>query len=288
MMKSNLVRTGIVGFFAATLGVMGCASGDSDNTSSDQLLGDPAAQQQDPAADADASSCKSYSGRAVAATVKVGKPNGLGDYEDTIFVSDTKALAKEGGQQTASLLTVNAGNLVKAGVANASTEGGKGRAHSHSAVANAALFRDAPVGGLLGDVLGEDGRGGTIAIDLRPILNDLGVTDLVSNLFGKGGLLEHGIIVDVVEEDAWAYCDKKGKPHVGAGVKVVNLRLNGKPIQITTDPNQIIDLGIVRIAINDQSVSDNGSSIDAAAIRVTVADIVDVKVARASAGVSCR
>jgi hypothetical protein len=282
-----MVRTGIVGFFAATLNIINYASGDSDTSSSDQLLGDPAAQNQDPAADADASNCKSYSGRAVAATVKVGKPNGLGDYDDTIFVSDTKALAKDGGQQTKSLVTIDAGNLLKAGVADASTEGGKGKTVSRAAVANAALFRNGPVGGLLGDVLGEDGRGGTIAIDLRPILSDLGVTDLVENLFGKGGLLEHGIIADVVEEDAKAWCDHKGKPHTAASVKIVNLYVNGKPIQITAGPNQIIDLGIVRIAINDQSVSADGSSIDAAALHVTVLDLVDVKVARASAGVSC-
>jgi len=287
MMKSTMIRTGIVGFFAATLGVMGCASGDSGTSSSDQLLGDPAAQNQDPAADADGSNCKSYSGRAVAATVKVGKPNGLGDYDDTIFVSDTKALAKEGGQQTKSLVTIDAGNLLKAGVADASTEGGKGKTVSRAAVANAALFHNGPVGGLLGDVLGEDGRGGTIAVDLRPILADLGVTDLLENLFGKGGLLEHGIHADVVEEDAKAWCDHSGKPHAAAGVKILNLYVNGKPIKISTEPNQIIDLGIVRIAINDQSVSADGGSIDAAALRVTVADLVDVKVARASAGVSC-
>ncbi|WP_394846810.1 hypothetical protein LZC95_05015 [Pendulispora brunnea] len=286
MINSNLIRTGMLGLFAATLGVMGCAAGDSDTSSSNNLTGDPSAQQ-DPAADGDACHCKSYSGRAVAATVKVGKPNGLGDYEDTVFVSDTKALPSSGGHQTASLLTLNAGNLVKAGVANASTEGGKGKTVSRAAVANAALFRDAPVGGLLGDVLGEDGHGGTIAIDLRQILSDLGVTDLVSDLFGKGGLLEHGILVDVVEEDAKAWCDD-GKARSAAGVNILNLRINGKPIQVSTDPNQIIDLGIVRIAINDQEKSADGGSIDAAALRVTVADIVDVKVARASAGIKCR
>ncbi|WP_394834295.1 hypothetical protein LVJ94_48130 [Pendulispora rubella] len=286
MINSNLIRTGMLGLFAATLGVMGCASGDAGNSSSDNLLGDPAAQQ-DPAADADGCHCKSYSGRAVAATVKVGKPNGLGDYDDTVFVSDTKPLGKNGDQQTASLVTLNAGNLVKAGVANASTEGSKGKTTSRAAVANAALFRDAPVGGLLGDVLGEDGNGGTVSVDLRQILSDLGVTDLVSDLFGKGGLLEHGILIDAVEEDARAWCDD-GKPRSSADVKILNLRINGKPIRVSTDPNQIIDLGIVRIAINDQEKSADGGSIDAAALRVTVADIVDVKVARASAGIKCR
>ncbi|HWL87367.1 MAG TPA: choice-of-anchor P family protein [Polyangiaceae bacterium] len=286
MMTSKLLHTGIFTVFAASLGIVGCASGDAGSSSSDQLQGDPAAQGS-TAADPDSSPAKSFSGRAVAATVKVGKPNRLSDYSDNIFVSDTKPLSSKGGSLTASLATINAGNLVKAGVFNGSTHGVGDSTDSRASVANAVLFHGGPVGGLLGDVLGEDGHGGTAAIDLRQILSDLGVSDLVENLFGKGGPLEFGIHADVVEEDARAWCDHKGNAHSAAGVKILNLFVNGKPIRVTTAPNQGIDLGIIKIAINAQSKSDDGGTIDAAALEVNVADIVDVKVARASAGVTC-
>ena len=282
--QSNLVRTGILGLFAATLGITGCAAGDSGNGSSnDQLLGD---QAPTGSATDSGKPAKAYSGRAVAATVKVGKPNGLADYSDNIFVSDTKAIPSSGGSQTASLLTANAGNLVKAAAFNGSVDGSGSKTDSRASVANAALF-DGPDGGILGDVLGEDGHGGTAAIDLRKILSDLGVKDLVENLFGKGGALELGIRADVVEQDAVAWCDSHGKAHSSSSTKLVNLLINGKPIKISTDPNQTIDLGIAKIVINAQAKSDDGSSVDSAALTVNVADLVDVKVARASAGVSC-
>jgi len=284
MITSKLVRTGILGLFAASLGVMGCAAGDSGTSSSDQLLGDPAAQG--PAAAESGKPAKSFSGRAIAATVKVGKPNGLADYSDTVFVSDTKPLPAEGGSQTASLATVNAGNLVKAAAFNGSAKASGSASDSRASVANAALFQG-PADGILGDVLGDDGHGGTASIDLRQILSDLGVSDLVENLFGKGGALELGIRADVAEEDAKAWCDAQGTAHSSGSVKLVNLLINGKPIKISTDPNQVIDLGVAKIVINAQAKSEDGGSIDAAALTVNVADVVDVKVARASAGVSC-
>ncbi len=279
-----MLHMGIVGLFAASLGVAGCAAGDGGNSSSDQLQGNPS--QDSPSASPDSTPAKSHSGRAVAATVKIGKPNGLGDYSDNIFVSDTKPLASSGGEQPVSLATINLGSLLKAGVFNGVTSGEKNYTDSRASVANAALF-NGPTGGILGEVLGDDGHGGTAAIDLRQIIHDLGISDLEDQLFGKGGPLELGLRADVVEEDARAWCDGKGNGHAEANVKVLNLFVNGKPIRVSTDPNQIIDLGIVRIAINDQQKSKSGEAIDAAALHVTIADFIDVKVARASAGVTC-
>ncbi|WP_394827805.1 choice-of-anchor P family protein [Pendulispora albinea] len=286
MIKSNLVRAGILGLFAASFGVVGCASGDTGGSSSDELLGDQVAQQDPGAADGDFSPARSYSGRAIAATVKVGKPNGIADYSDNVFLSDTTPLASKGGELAESLVTVNLGTLLKAGVANASTKSTKWGTLSRASVANAALF-GGYAGGLLGDVLGDSGHGGDLAVDLRQILSDLGLDNLVKDLFGKGGALELGIRADVVEEDARAWCDSKGRGHSAAGVKILNLSVNGRPILVTQEPNQTIDLGIAKIIINAQDKSNRGAAIDAAAIEVTVLDVVDVKVARAAAGVTC-
>ncbi|WP_394826615.1 choice-of-anchor P family protein [Pendulispora albinea] len=284
MMKSNFVRAGILGLFAMSFGVAGCASGDSGSSSSDELQGDQITQ--DPSATGDFSSASAHSGRAIAATLKIGKPNGLADYAENLFVSDTTPLPSAGGDLAESLVTANLGDLLKAGVANASTKSTRWGTLSRASVANAALFGGYS-GGLLGDVLGDSGHGGTVSIDLRQLLSDLGVSDTVNQLFGKGGLLELGIRADVVEEDARAWCDAKNRAHSSAGVKILNLSVNGRPILVTQEPNQTIDLGIAKIVINAQEKSEGGARIDAAALQITVLDVIDLKVARAAAGVVC-
>ncbi|WP_394824359.1 choice-of-anchor P family protein [Pendulispora albinea] len=288
----GLVHTGLLGVMFAAASIVGCASGDSGSgQQGDNLTGD-AVNPQCPGGGPDQSgAAKSFSARAVAVSVRVDIQNpSTTSWDGTAVLTDTKALPSSGGSVTKSAATVNGGAVAQAGAANAAARGKGGEASSTAAVTNASLFHTAP-DGFLKEILGEDGRGGTVAINLQDLLESLGINDeLLAVIFT--GPLAGGIQADVIQEDAKSWCDAQGKAHSSAEAVLANLVVGGTPIPITLGPNQkILDLpGLVTITLNEQTTTGDGgaSSIDATALHVNILDgKIDVKVARAQAGVVC-
>jgi hypothetical protein len=239
---------------------------------------------------ADGVSAKKFAGRAIAATVRFTKGR-LSDYDDHILVSDTKMLPERGGFQSNALATVDAGWLLRAGAFNGSTRGEGNMATSRAAITNAVLF-GAQSEGLLKDVFTDDGQSGAMVFDLRDLLGGNGPGgDLVKQLFGDAGPLAGGIKVDMVEENARAFCDGKGQATGEATVKLVNLVIGGKPYALKTLPNQtLLALPGIRLVANAQEIHTEGTSatVDAAALHLELGDgLIDVKIARTMAGVTC-
>jgi len=288
MSKSEkLVRTSLLGVLLSAVGIVGCASGDGSAAQQDDTLNGDSVQ---PACGA-AQSAKAYSGRAVAVSVRVnpGKPTDTA-WDGTVMVGDTKALPSSGGSMTKSLATPNVGPLVQAAAFNGSAKGADGKASAGATVVSASVLHTAPEGGILGNVLGEDGRGGTVSINLRDVLQGIGVTDdLLSKVFQ--GPLAGGIQADVLEEKADSWCEK-GEAHSSAEGNIVHLTIGGKPIRISPGPNlKVLSVkGLVELTVNEQvETSDEGSSsMDASALHVKLLDgRIDVRIAHASSGVTC-
>ena len=288
-----MFHTGLLGFALVAVGVVGCASGDgSTQQQGDTLTGDsvnPTCPTPPPPPPGGAA--KSFSGRAVALSVRVDLQNpSVTSWDGTVVIGDTKALGASGGQLTKSLATLEASPIVQAAVFNGAVKASGSKSSADAAIANASVLHAAP-DGLLKDVLGEDGRGGTIAINLKDILTSLGITDaLFANIFT--GPLAGGIQADVLEENADSWCDAQGGAHSSAAGTIVRLVIGGKPIDIGTGANlKVLSLpGLVEITVNEQitTASSGASSIDATALHVNLLDgRIDVKVSRAQAGVTC-
>lgn len=315
--SNGFVRTGLVGV-AFALGAIGCSAGeDFTDQADDSLLGaDHGCKEKDPCKDKDhdkGTPAKKYSGRAIAATARLGiggvgteTPPGGGvvplpifgfgtapsvtNYDDMLFVSDTGKLPPRGGFLAESLATIDAGWLLKAGAFNASVRGEGSSTVSRASLANVALFANEPTG-VLGDVLGKDANGGTIHLDLASLLSNELTGDQWNSLFGRGGPLAGGIQIDVLEEDAKAWCDGKGHAHAKADVTIVGLRIGGESIAFSPGPNSTVFAipGLIEIYTNVQ-VKDgdkNYAEIDAAALQVNVLNLLDVKVGRVHADVKC-
>jgi hypothetical protein len=278
--KNGMLKTGLVAIALAAFAVGCSAAEDSSGSveSAQSAVGTPA---------------KKYGGRAAAITARIDlsakAPAALSDYDnESINLSDTKALPSKGGNQATSLATVNAGELAKAGVANAWTHGEGNKAESSSSTANAALF-GAPTAGLIDAVMGN----GAVNIDLEKELSGLLPKEITEKLWGKGGLLEGGIRADVVQQDASASCDARGHAHAGSDSHIVRLFIGGKEHKIVdSGPNQLLvgDPDLVAVYVNAQEKSGEGgsASVDSAAIRVVaLSGKVDVKVSRASASIEC-
>ncbi|WP_394834172.1 hypothetical protein LVJ94_47470 [Pendulispora rubella] len=291
MISSRGFKTGLLGIVFTAVGMVGCASGDSTGQQDGNLTGD-AVQPACPGAMAPQGSAKTYSARGVVVAVRVDLKNPSTTAWDGIAnVTDTKALPASGGNIIKSAATANAGAVAQAATTSSQAKGSGGTAEAITAATNASLFHTAP-DGFLKDVLGEDGSGGTVAINLQKVLEDLGINDdLLAVIFT--GPLKGGIQADVVQESAKSYCDAGGKAHSEATGKVVGLVIGGTPVDITLGPNQkILDLpGLVTITINEQittSEDPTKSSMDATGLHVNLLDgRIDVKVARAQAGVEC-
>jgi len=292
MIKSRgLVHTGLLGVMLAAVGIVGCASGDSGTGQQDNNLTGDSVNPQCPGAPDQGGAAKSFSGRAVAVSVRVDLKNpSTTSWDGTAVVSDTKALSSSGGSLTKSTATVNGGAVAQAGAFNGAASGSGSTATATASVANASLFHTAP-DGFLKTILGEDGRGGDISVNIQDILESLGINDaLLASIFT--GPLAGGIQADVVQEDAKSWCDPDGSAHSSATGNIVNLVIGGKPFAISLGPNQkVLDLpGLVTITINEQITTADAasSSMDATALHVNLLDgKIDVKVARAQAGVAC-
>lgn len=286
MIRSSWIRAGAVALFAASFGVLGCASGDSGTSASDSLVGDPGAHASAPSA----VSAKSHSGRAVALSLDA-KPFGLGNYGG-LNVADTGALDAAGTPKAWTLTGVNAGNLAQYANLNASAKGSDSGTHAASASVNGTVFEAAAKGTLLDDLF-QPGGGG-IVLDLSKLLKSLGLSDLIDDLVGQNApdILKLMITYDVIQQDADATCTKDG-PATSAKTTVTNLKFNGKPIvDMTAVPNttvydlkDFLGLNLGYITINAQS--GDASSIDSAAVVINLLDIAEIKLSRASAGVDC-
>jgi len=235
---------------------------------------------------------KTFSGRAVAVSVRVDLKNpSTTSWDGTAVVGDTKALPSSGGSMIKSPATANAGAVAQATAASGSAKGSGDTASSTASIANLSAFHTAP-DGFLKDILGVDGRGGAVTVDLQDLLEQLGINDqLLASIFT--GPLAGGIQADVVQEDAKSWCDAQGAAHSSATGTLANLVIGGHPIAITLSANQkILSLpGLVEITLNEQNVTSAdaaSSSMDATALHVNLLDgKIDVKVARAQAGVAC-
>ncbi len=290
MINSKMVRTGLVGVvLAAGFVIAGCASSDG---STGQQNGNLTGDNVKPACpSAGGGMAKSFSGRATAVSVRVDLKNpATTSWDGTAVVADTKALASSGGTLTKSTATANAGAVAQGAATNSITKGSGSTAESTTSITNLSAFHTAP-DGFLKDILGTDGRGGTVAIDLQDLLEQLGINDqLLASIFT--GPLAGGIQADVVQEDAKSWCDTDGA-HSSATGTLANLVIGGHPIAITLSPNQkILSLpGLVEVTLNEQTTTSSGasdSSMDAAALHVNLLDgKIDVKIARAQAGVVC-
>jgi len=289
MITSKLIRTGMLGLFAATLGVMGCAGGDTGSSSSDQLTGDPSAA----APTATGGMAKAISGRAMAIRVNAGKPYGPSSFANLLpakLSSDTGELGADGALIAKTVARVNAGNLTRDAAANASTQATESGATASASAASGTLF-NAPAEGVLADVLSDGADVGVIDIDLRKLLENLGVKDLLNGLFGDDGALKLGITYEAANTTASASCDKDGKASTTATSKIAELKINGKPITIAAGPNAKIDLTNVaglhvgQVIVNYQASEDG--AMDAAALYVDVLNTVEVEIAQVHTSASC-
>ncbi len=184
-----------------------------------------------------------------------------------------------------SVARVNAGNVTRDAAINASagpTDGG----YSGAASAASGTILNAAPEGVLKDVLADGADVGVLDIDLRKLLENLGVKDLVNSLFGDDGALKLGITYDAATTTASATCDG-----VSASSKIAELKINGKPITIAFGPNAKIDLtnvagiNVGEVIVNFQQKGDG--SIDAAALYVELLNSVEVEIAQVHADVSC-
>ncbi|HWL84892.1 MAG TPA: choice-of-anchor P family protein [Polyangiaceae bacterium] len=282
---SKLIHTGMLGLFAASLGVMGCASGDSGSSQADQLTGSPAAAAQPMGG-----TPKSSSGRAVAVRVNAGKPFGPTSFANLLpakLSSDTGAAA---GDHANTVARINAGNLTRDAAVNASTKGTDSGVTSAASAASGTLFNAAPEG-VLKDVLSDGADVGVLDIDLRKLLENLGVKDLLDGLFGDDGAMKLGITYEAANTTATASCDASGNASTTASSKILELKINGKPITVAVGPNAKIDLtnvaglNVGEVIINFQK--SEGGSIDAAALYVELLNTVEVEVSQVHADVSC-
>lgn len=105
---------------------------------------------------------------------------------------------------------------------------------------------------------------------------------------GVGGVT---LSADLIMASAEVRC-AGGKATVTGSSTVVNLVLNGQPIEVTGKPNQTIQLplGLGQLVINEQTKSVNGreGSIVVNALHLTVTGVADVVLSRAEAGIACR
>jgi len=303
--KSNgYVRARLYGIALAALAAFGCsATDDSAGKTEDAVSTRPPANG--PSAGTPA---RKYGGRAITATARVNTDllkkagdilNGscdlgslfggapVDDYNEQVFVSDTKPLPDKGGTQVASLVTFNGGNLFTFGKLNASTKGEGNKVDSRADLDSTSIF-NGPGDGLLKDVVT---HGGTIHVDLSELLKGIDMPAL-DGILGKGGPLDGGIQADVVEEDAMASCDAGAQAHAKADVKLARLVIGGREYKIGTAPNQLVfwDPPKVRVYANVQKVQESGASarVDAAALHILILEgAIDVKIGRAMAAVQC-
>jgi hypothetical protein len=89
--------------------------------------------------------------------------------------------------------------------------------------------------------------------------------------------------------EATAICTATG-PAVQGGSDIARLLINGQEVVVTGAPNQTIDLGLVKVIINEQSsnISGNRAEITVTALHVIAPGVADIEVAKAHADVVCQ
>ncbi len=115
--------------------------------------------------------------------------------------------------------------------------------------------------------------------------SDAGVADVALTV---GGL---NIGADLLMASAEALCATAVRGSVTGSSVVLNLTLDGEPIAVTGQPNQVVSLplGLGQIIINEQVQSVNGgsASISVNALHVIVNGVADVVIGHAEAGITC-
>jgi hypothetical protein len=117
------------------------------------------------------------------------------------------------------------------------------------------------------------------------VRSDAGVADVDINV---GGVT---IGADLLMASAEALCPRASRASVTGSSVIVNLMLNGQPVVVTGEPNQVIPLplGLGQIVLNEQTQSVNGASasITVNALHLVVNGIADIVIGHAEAGVEC-
>lgn len=212
------------------------------------------------AAPVSAEPATSFSGEATGVQVFVADPLG-GDPLLELVLVEAGPLPPEGGQDDDELLNVDIDEDVltlTASAIRAETESFGDSVESSATIADLELS-------LLGDPLGVDD------------LLDVSSTTLESNAF--------------------AACEEDGAVVSGDSV-IEDLTINGTEIEVSGEPNQEVDLGLIQVVINEQieDVADDGSfgEITVNAVRITVFDplnedevLAEIILASSHADVTC-
>jgi hypothetical protein len=185
----------------------------------------------------------SFSGEATVVDVLVQDPLGGAPLVDLVL-GEAGPLPAEGGQDEEELLDVDedVADLASltASLIRAETEGFGSTAESSATIADLALT-------IMGDPLG-----------LTEDLVDVSSTTL--------------------ESTATAQCHEEGAAVSGDSV-IEDLSINGADVEVSGEPNQEVDLGLIQLVINEQieDVADDGTfgEITVNALRITVFDPLD-------------
>jgi hypothetical protein len=117
------------------------------------------------------------------------------------------------------------------------------------------------------------------------VRSDAGVADVDINVAGVS------ITADLLMASAEALCPRANSSSVNGDSIVLGLMLNGHPVNVDGDPNQVVPLplGLGQIIINEQTESVNGgsASISVNALHVQVTGIADIVISHAEAGIEC-
>jgi hypothetical protein len=102
----------------------------------------------------------------------------------------------------------------------------------------------------------------------------------------SGGLIQG----DILKASATAECTSGG-PTVSGSSDLVNLTINGTPVSVNGQPNQLVDVpGVLRVVVNEQvpSLDGNTGSITVNALHVTLLNTLeDIVVSSARADITC-
>lgn len=97
----------------------------------------------------------------------------------------------------------------------------------------------------------------------------------------------------IIRAEAQATCDETGDAIVSGDSEILDLEVNGQPVNLVIPPFNVLGLGLVSIVTNEQIVNDTGSfaEITVNALHITVSalgnTVVDIVISSAHADIEC-
>jgi hypothetical protein len=118
--------------------------------------------------------------------------------------------------------------------------------------------------------------------------SDTSITGLSLELMPPNGGMSF-VTADFVGGTAIAQCDTNGKASVSGSVNIQNLVLNGQPVTVTGEANQVVEFPGGRMIINEQTsdVSGGSGEIAVTAIHIIEDGCLDGLFGFAHAGITC-